>query len=511
MRFSRFERKILVAIAAVAIVPLLGALWLGQRALREAFEVGVNPRVRRQLETGLALYRDHFAVLRESANQTADAIAADYVLVLAVRSGDANASHERLEALLERYANVSSARVQVDDGTTFALAERRERAGPNMRLLELERMLPGAPAGVRMLATVTAPSEPFLAYQRAGELVEVYSRLQSSSALVSMFYLVVYMSFLLSVIVAALVVGVALSRRVTRRVALLAEATARVGAGDLSVRVPSDADDEIGELTKSFNAMVQDLSDSRGRIDYLQRIGAWQDFARRLAHEIKNPLTPIQLAVQEMHRSYRGDDAAYRTRLQDALHIVEEEVATLRRLVGEFSAFAKLPQASLEPADLGEFVREVARSLAAIPEETNASQNVRIECSASGALPVRIDAMMLKRAVDNLVRNSVQAIVGAGREPGRVRVRARSHEAFALLEVDDDGPGIEASERDRVFDPYYTTKTEGTGLGLAIAKKVVLEHGGEIECTEGELGGAAFLIRLPLGSGPRFLSASKTS
>jgi nitrogen fixation/metabolism regulation signal transduction histidine kinase len=505
MRFSRFERKIMFAIAAVAIVPLLGALLLGQRVLREAYEVGVNPRVRKELEQGLELYREHFASLRRAAEQAADATASDHTLIVAVRAGDRGAAARRLDQLLARHDGVARVRVVSAAGQELTRAERGERLQPSMRLLELERALDDRERAQpeRLLITIAAPSEPFMAYQRAGELVEVYSRLQSESALLSTFFLVVYIGFLLSVIVAALAVGVAISRRVTRRVAVLADATERVGSGDLTVEVPTEVDDEVGDLTKAFNAMVRDLRDSRGRIEYLQRIGAWQEFARRLAHEIKNPLTPIQLAVQEVHRSYRGDDAAYRRRLDDALAIVEEEVATLRRLVSEFSAFAKLPQASLEAADLNEFVRELDRSLQSVAEELEGGARVEVECIATTApLPVAIDAMMLKRAVDNLVRNSIQALsADAGRDTGHVRVRAQLAGQYALLQVADDGPGVAANERARVFDPYYTTKPEGTGLGLAIVKKVVLEHAGEIECEPSELGGAMFTIRLPLRGG----------
>lgn len=500
MRLSRFERKIFLAIAAVALVPLLGALLLGQSALREAYEVGVNPRVRRELEKGLQLYREHFALLKRSANELTDAMASDYELCAAVRNREQDKTRQRLEALLSSHGSVARARVLSAAGDELAQVERPERLASTMRLLELERDLAMNPDRPRLLLTVAAPGAPFMAYQRAGELVEVFSRLQSSSTLVSSFYLVVYIGFLLSVIAAALAVGVALSRRVTRRVTLVAEATARVGRGDLQVQVPSDVDDEIGDLTNAFNTMVRDLRESRGRIDYLQRIGAWQDFARRLAHEIKNPLTPIQLAVQEIHRSYRGEDPVYGKRLDEALAIVEEEVATLRRLVGEFSAFAKLPQASLAPADLGEWLRDIARSLETLPEELSGAETVRLTCTtARTPLPVRIDAMMLKRAVDNLARNAVQAIrIDASRKAGRVRVRTRREGLYALLEVADDGPGVALEDRARVFDPYYTTKVEGTGLGLAIVKKVVLEHGGEIECTASDLGGAAFVIRLPL-------------
>ena len=499
MKFSRFERKILLAIAAVAVVPLLGALLLGQRALREAYEVGVNPRVGTQLRQGLALYREHFALLKQGAGEVAGSIAADHTLSVAAAARDPGAAETRLTALLAQHPTVERIALHDPAGRELARVERDASHEPEVRRLQLERGLAGTPPPGGVEVTVVAPSAPFRAYQRAGELVEVYSRLESESALLSGYYLVVYMGFLLSVIVAALAVGVAISRRVTRRVSLVAQATTRVGAGDLNVQVPSTSDDEIGDLTKAFNAMVRDLRDSRSRIDYLQRISAWQDFARRLAHEIKNPLTPIQLAMQEVHRSYSGGDDAYRKRLQDAAAIVEEEVTTLRRLVGEFSAFAKLPQATLDPADLGDFVRELGRSLPAVLQEQQAALPVEVECSAGSApLPVEIDAMMLKLAVDNLARNSIQALHQAGRAGGHVWVRASREGEHAVLEVSDDGPGVPEHARARVFDPYYTTKAEGTGLGLAIVKKVVLEHRGEIECSARTAGGAVFRIELPL-------------
>jgi nitrogen fixation/metabolism regulation signal transduction histidine kinase len=504
MRFSRFERKILLAIAAVALVPLLGALLLGQRALREAYEVGVNPRVGTQLRQGLALYRDHFALLKQGAGEVAGSIAGDHVLALAVAASDSEQARARLLALLGSYPTVVKIQVRDGAGRELAQVERSAPQGPDQRRLALERTLAGEPVPGHVLVTVAAPSARFREYQRAGELVEVYSRLESESALLSGYYLVVYMGFLLSVIVAALAVGVAISRRVTRRVALVAQATTKVGAGDLNVQVPSTSDDEIADLTNAFNAMVRDLRDSRSRIDYLQRISAWQDFARRLAHEIKNPLTPIQLAMQEVHRSYSGSDEPYRKRLQDAAAIVEEEVTTLRRLVSEFSAFAKLPEATLEPADLGDFVRELGRSLAASLQEQPGQLPIDIDCSADPApLQVEIDAMMLKLAVDNLARNSLQALRNAGRSGGHVWVRAARDSERALLEVSDDGPGVPEAARARVFDPYYTTKAEGTGLGLAIVKKVVLEHGGEIECLPRAGGGACFRIELPLRAAPR--------
>jgi nitrogen fixation/metabolism regulation signal transduction histidine kinase len=264
-------------------------------------------------------------------------------------------------------------------------------------------------------------------------------------------------------------------------VTVLAEASRQVGAGDLSVTLPTGATDEVTELTQAFNDMVRDLRDSRTRIEYLQRISAWQDFARRLAHEINE---------------------AYRKKLEHARAIIEEEVATLRRLVGEFSAFAKLPRADLSPSDLCDLVQSIHDSVPAILEDvghgTPAPVEVRVNC-ATEPIRVRMDPMMLKRGVDNILRNAIQAVYETHPSGGgRVLVRAYATDVAGFIEVRDNGPGISKENWDRVFDPYYTSKAEGTGLGLAIVKKVVLEHGGEVRLDRAPEGGARFSIELPL-------------
>jgi nitrogen fixation/metabolism regulation signal transduction histidine kinase len=316
-------------------------------------------------------------------------------------------------------------------------------------------------------------------------------------------YLLVFGVLVFLVIVVAFVIGAIVSRRVTKRVAALADASRRVGAGDLTVSIPTSATDEVTELTQAFNDMVRDLRDSRTRIEYLQRISAWQDFARRLAHEIKNPLTPIQLAAQELDETYDGPDEEYRRKLEHARAIIEEEVATLRRLVGEFSAFAKLPRADLSPSDLNEVVHAIEASVPAMLEdvggEVPAPVKVRIQ-DATQPIDVRMDPMMLKRGVDNLVRNAVQSAYEAYPDGGgRVVVEAFRRGGSGIIEVRDNGPGIAEENWERVFDPYYTTKSEGTGLGLAIVKKVVLEHAGEVRLDRAPEGGARFTIELPLG------------
>jgi nitrogen fixation/metabolism regulation signal transduction histidine kinase len=498
MSFNRFERKILAALVVASTIPLVGALVLGQAVLREVYEVGVNARVRQELERGLALYRDHFVMLRKSASEVATAIGEDWAVREALARGDRAELEQRLHDLLERYTDVAGVTLRAASGQLLAqIADPRRTQGK--RLLLISRSLSLARGEVELNVTVAAAVRPFVAYQRAGELAGDYHRLQRGTSQLAALYLVVYMGFLLSVIVVALAVGIVLSRRVTRRVSVLAAATRRLGAGDLEVQVPTDVNDEIGELTRDFNAMVRDMRESRGRIEYLQRIGAWQDFARKLAHEIKNPLTPIQLVIQELDRSYSGDDQRFAKRLSDARSIIEEEVAALRRLTTEFSAFARLPEATLTHADLNDFLRDASRTFDAVVSEPDAAKSApRVQLELSDQpLPVRIDAMMLKRCLDNLIRNAAQALLD---QSGArvVLVRSLRSGKSALLQVHDSGPGVPAKDRARVFDPYFTTKADGTGLGLPIVKKVVLEHAGEIHCRSSELGGAEFCIELPL-------------
>ncbi|MFO0669643.1 MAG: ATP-binding protein [Polyangiaceae bacterium] len=272
----------------------------------------------------------------------------------------------------------------------------------------------------------------------------------------------------------------------------------------MSPRVPVTGSDELTELAGGFNKMLEEISHTRQRLEFMQKVGAWQEMAQRLAHEIKNPLTPIQLAVQECHKKYPGDDPKFRRLLDTTLEIVEEEVGTLRRLVSNFSSFARLPQAELKDGSLRDFIKECSGQLAHLEDEGGsvdqdaAINDVTIDWRIPETpLPVAIDKQMLRRVVVNLVRNAVQAIRGARGEGGLVRVTAQAEGLGAVLFIDDDGPGIPDDVAERVFEPYFTTKQEGTGLGLAIVKKIIVEHGGSIDLQKSQLGGARFAVHLP--------------
>jgi nitrogen fixation/metabolism regulation signal transduction histidine kinase len=521
---GKTERRLAFVILVTTMVPLAAALYLGTQMFRRASAVWFNPEIGTQLDRGVDVYKDYVKAIKDDLKHQTVAIAADPVLREAAKRGNVETVESELDTLFPHFPDLVT--LVVEDGQGRVLA-RRERGRPvdatRERSLEVRRALMDEADAPMIVATYAVSSKRLDELESAGEVVKRYHQISSSRSDVYQGYLNVYALLLGVTLVLTVPLGILLARGVTRRINRLSAAINLVAEGDLSVRVPVTGSDELTDLARTFNRMIGEISQSRSRIEFLQRVGAWQDMAQRLAHEIKNPLTPIQLAVQECHRKYGGNDAKYRALLDTTLEIVEEEVGTLRRLVGNFSSFARLPHAELKEADLASFLRDCENQLGHLEDpslgegstdaEPIPSQNVEIRWEVpKDPIRVALDRQMLRRVVVNLVRNAVQAIRDHARSSrpdalaplasnevlGHVVVTASPEGDGARIEVEDDGPGIAASMRGRIFDPYFTTKADGTGLGLAIVKKIVVEHGGEIDVDQSpRLGGARFTLHLP--------------
>lgn len=232
-----------------------------------------------------------------------------------------------------------------------------------------------------------------------------------------------------------------------------------------------------------------------------QRVAAWRDVARRLAHEIKNPLTPIQLCAERMRRHFSAAPQPARALVDECTATIVGEVESLKGLVDEFAQFARMPAPRAIPADLGPMVDEV------LALYTGLFQQIRIECQLDPALPpVRVDVEQIRRVIINLVDNAVEALGGpaaTARPDGApptvvVETRLDRGNGVARIVVSDNGPGISAADRDKLFMPYYSTKQRGSGLGLAIVRRIIVEHGGSIEAHGNEPVGTRFVIELPL-------------
>ncbi|MBI4952142.1 MAG: HAMP domain-containing protein [Myxococcales bacterium] len=507
---GRTGLRVVGAILVTAGVPLLVAMWLNGCVLERVSDAAFNPEVSERLDSSLEVYADLVKSMKSDMRHEAELISLGRELGAAVTTGDARATARALERVLVERPAVHSVRLESPDGEVLA-----ERARPEP--LDETRFRPftaghavGDDPEAPTLAVVFAADRRRVDEMEGAQLFAQAWKLHSQDRhnfVVRPYRQVYALVFGLTVLL-AVATGILVVRPVTRRILRLAAATRPVAAGDLSVRVAVTGKDEIATLGQAFNHMLETLSQSRARIEFLQRIGEWQSMARRLAHEIKNPLTPIQLAVEECHRRYPGKDDDYRKLLDATLDIVTEEVRGLRRLVGEFSGFARLPRSTPEPCELGGYLEgelerlrqsELTPSRRADPKRP-APPALELELDgAPEPLAVALDREMFYRVLANLVQNAAQALAATpGRTHGRIVLRARRDGDYAVLDVDDDGPGIPDDLKPSVFDPYRTTKQEGTGLGLAIVKKVVIEHGGLVEALDAPGGGARMRLRLPL-------------
>jgi nitrogen fixation/metabolism regulation signal transduction histidine kinase len=505
---GRIERRLSAAIVLTALIPLLGAVYLAKSMVSTTADRFFVPEIGARLDEALGLYQELARADKNAMRQEAAALAAQHDIVSAVRDRKTPDLQRALEANFADHPSLVSLSV-VQGDKRVASVDRKKPVTDDELTLELRRPLGGRvnddavdDDGPSLVAVFASDKARYDGLERMSEFVDTYGKVASRRKADERSYLLAFAVLLGLTIAAAIFIGTQMARRVSTRIVRLADATRKAGAGDLTTRVEETGSDEVTDLTHAFNRMVAEIEATRARIEYLQRIGAWQEMARRLAHEIKNPLTPIQLAVEEIHQRYTGDDEKYRRLLDATLEVVQAEVGTLGRLVGEFSDFARLPQAHLVPADLARFLRDQATERSAFEDgSVDDSDAPRMTISfdiPDGEAQASIDRQMLRRVFINLVRNSGQALRDAGRTEGRVKVTLRRAGDYWVTDIDDDGPGIPDVLRERIFDPYVTTKEDGTGLGLAIVKKVIVEHGGVITALASPLGGARMRVTMPV-------------
>ena len=281
--------------------------------------------------------------------------------------------------------------------------------------------------------------------------------------------------------------------RVTRPVERLAHAAQEVAAGNWDVRVDVLGGDELGQLADSFNRMTTELLAQKERLVQAERVAAWRELARRLAHELKNPLFPLQLTMENLVRARQQSPEQFEEVFRESSRTLLAEIANLKGIIGRFSEFSKMPQPQLRPVQVNDVVRGVVQLFQA---QLEAPGGAKIKCEMqldSHLKTVSADAELLHRAISNLVLNAVDAMP----QGGRLTLRTQQEVGKVQIEVADTGPGMTAEQRERIFTPYYTSKANGTGLGLAIVQSVVSDHGGRV-WAEGEPGrGTRFVIELP--------------
>jgi signal transduction histidine kinase len=280
--------------------------------------------------------------------------------------------------------------------------------------------------------------------------------------------------------------------RVTRPLRELARATENVAGGNWQTQVWIRSDDEVGKLADSFNRMTRELSDQKQQLVQTERVAAWRELARRLAHELKNPLFPLQLTVENMMRAREHDPQQFAEVFRESTETLLAEIRNLKTIISRFSDFSKMPQPVFQPVSVNELAGNAVRLLQAQWQALASPIECLTELDA-GAGTITADPDLLHRAITNLLLNAADAMP----EGGRLTVRTQSMEESVAIEVCDTGTGLTPEECERLFTPYYTSKTHGTGLGLAIVQSIVADHRGKITVDSKPGDGTRFRMELP--------------
>jgi two-component system nitrogen regulation sensor histidine kinase NtrY len=294
-------------------------------------------------------------------------------------------------------------------------------------------------------------------------------------------------------IVLAILLSSWAAARVTRRVEQLALAAQDVTAGNWNAHVEVSGGDEVAQLAESFNRMTAELLNQKERLVQAERVAAWRELARRLAHELKNPLFPLQLTVENLLRARQSNPDQFDEVFQESARTLLAEISNLKGIVGRFSEFSKMPHPQLQDVQVNDILRAVAQLFQA---QLEAPGRAPIAChlELDGNLgPIAADPELLHRAVSNLVLNAMDAMP----DGGGLTLRTNHDDGKITIEVADTGSGLTPEECERIFTPYYTSKQHGTGLGLAIVQSVVSDHGGRISVQSQPGQGTTFIIELP--------------
>lgn len=294
------------------------------------------------------------------------------------------------------------------------------------------------------------------------------------------------------ILLTALAIGIALviGNYFTRPLQLIRNRFSKIKFGVPNEKIDYKRDDELGDLIKEYNFMIGKLEESAEQLARSERESAWREMARQVAHEIKNPLTPMKLSIQHLLKSFKEDAPNWEKRLESTTRTLIFQIDSLSDIATAFSDFAKLPQPQIERTDLTETLQEVVSLFKDLPN-IHLAFNINQESRW-----IMADEKQLTRLFVNLLKNSIQAIP-AGRE-GEIAINLSVSENNYIIEIADNGSGMGSEEQIKIFSPNFTTKSGGMGLGLAMVKNIVTSLGGNITFTSQQNKGTSFYVELPM-------------
>jgi nitrogen fixation/metabolism regulation signal transduction histidine kinase len=285
-------------------------------------------------------------------------------------------------------------------------------------------------------------------------------------------------------------IGLSMAERIADPIRQLTRATGRIARGDFDARIAVRSSDELRRLVDAFNGMAVELKEQRDQLERTHRLEAWAEMARQVAHEIKNPLTPIQLSAEHLRRVHADRGEPLGPVLEGCVTSILGQVTLLRQIAAEFSSFASSPTARRVPSDPARLVHDVVE-----PYRVGLEGRIELQNDVAPSLPaVLVDPTLVARALANIIENALHAMPGRG----RLTLTSRVEEGAVAIRIEDSGVGMDEEALGRVFEPYFSTKTTGTGLGLPIARRNIELSGGTISVESVKGRGTAVTIKLPL-------------
>ncbi len=475
MKHLPLRARIILALIILALGATIAVGLVTANFLKQTPQISTSPEMRGALQSSLVVAKRDYESRKARLSGLQSRLDVDHVLREQVAGGRADA----IFALLGRNAGqLSIETVSVSDNQASEPAINRV-TGDRGRL---ELRVPARDSsGSRVQIVISDELSELLNIEDA---LQTYEHLEMIIADLREGLVLNYVLIVVVMVILAGLIGLRIGLGITGPLSALIRGTRELARDNLNYRIPPGPGDEIGMLIDSFNRMAGDLEDNRRKRVEAEKVAAWREIARRLAHEIKNPLTPIQLTVQQMRDKYEGDDDQYEKLLSDCTEIVTEEVETLRGLVQEFAEFARMPQLALLPHDLNAMILDTVKLYS----------ERKVDLRLDDALPdLRLDLEGMRRVLINLVENALDA---AG-DDSRITIQTTRRANKACLSIMDEGPGVNQVDRERIFEPYISNKQEGTGLGLAMVRSIVEEHDGRITVSDSPTGGARFDIELP--------------
>ena len=315
---------------------------------------------------------------------------------------------------------------------------------------------------------------------QTGEAVSFYFSVQESKTGIKLTFGVIYLLVVTLFLFLAIIISINLASRLTTPIINLIRASEKISAGDLNAKVPIiDTDDEIKNLNENFNLMIEKLKKQQDKLIMSERHMAWESIARKLAHEIKNPLTPIQLSIDRIKEKYLTKINEKDNSFSDYLSTIAKQIKDIEFLVNEFSDFARMPKPRFKKINLNNLV---SRSISLHElSETNIKFNLP---EANPIFEINADEEQLNRVFINLIKNSIESInekkIKNVHFKGKIAIDIKDDSDYIYVTITDNGVGFERVDKVKMLTPYYTTKKQGTGLGLAIVTKIVNDHNGTI-------------------------------